>query len=98
MTPSPANALATSAANAKGRRSQRLDATDLRILDELQHSSNLTNAALSQRVGISPPSTLERVRKLERAGVITGYVALLDPDSIARTIQAIVHVSLSQHS
>ena len=76
----------------------RLDAIDLRILDELQHSSNLTNAALAQRIGISPPSTLERVRKLERAGVITGYVALLDPDSITRTIQAIVHVSLSHHS
>jgi Lrp/AsnC family leucine-responsive transcriptional regulator len=76
----------------------KLDATDLRIIAELQQSSNITNAALAQRIGISPPSTLDRVRKLERSGVITNYVALVDAGAIHKCIQAIVHESLSHHS
>src|SRR5262245_47693841 len=79
-------------------RSPKLDAVDLRIIRELQQSSNITNAALAQRIGISAPSTLERVRKLERNGIITGYVALIDPGAVNKTIQAVVHVCLSHHS
>lgn len=76
----------------------KLDAIDLRIINELQKSSKITNAALAEVIGISPPSTLDRVRKLESSGVITGYVALLNPDAINKSIQAIVHVSLSSHT
>ena len=79
-------------------RSAKLDDVDLRIMRELQQSSNITNSDLAKRIGISPPSTLERVRKLENCGVITGYVALLNPDAVHKCIQAIVHVSLSAHS
>jgi len=76
----------------------KLDAIDLRIINELQKSSKITNAALAEHIGISPPSTLDRVRKLESCGVIAGYVALLNPDAINKSIQAIVHVSLSSHT
>jgi len=85
-------------AHSSGGRVHKIDETDLRIIRELQSSSKITNAALAQRVGISPPSTLERVRKLEQSGIIMGYVALLDPNAISATIQAIVHVSLNHHS
>jgi Lrp/AsnC family leucine-responsive transcriptional regulator len=85
-------------ANSTGRgRPVRLDAIDLRILTELQTSAKLTNAALAERIGISPPSTLERVRKLEAAGIITGYVATLNAAALYKAVTAIVHVSLQTH-
>lgn len=79
-------------------RSHQLDEIDLQILRELQASSKITNAALAQRIGISPPATMERVRRLEQSGVITGYVALVDPDAIGGAITALVYVSLGSHS
>lgn len=75
----------------------RFDGIDLAILEQLQSDSKITNAMLSQRVGISPPSTLERVKKLEQSGIIRGYVALLDAPSVGKTITAIVHVTLREH-
>ncbi|GAB4517432.1 MAG: Lrp/AsnC family transcriptional regulator [Phycisphaerales bacterium] len=75
----------------------KFDAIDLAILDQLQNDSNITNATLAQRVGISPPSTLERVKKLVAGGVIKGYRALLDPKAVNKTIQAFVHVTLRVH-
>jgi len=75
----------------------KFDEIDLAILDQLQSDSKITNANLAQMVGISPPSTLERVKKLEHAGIIRGYVALLAPRSLGKTITAIVHVTLREH-
>lgn len=75
----------------------RFDAIDLAILTQLQSDSKITNAQLAQQVGISPPSTLERVKKLENEGIIKGYVALLDPASVDKSICAIVHVTLREH-
>ncbi len=56
----------------------RLDATDWRILKELQADGRLTNVALSAKVGLSPPPCLRRVQALEQAGFIRGYHAVLD--------------------
>lgn len=75
----------------------KFDRIDLAILEQLQSDSKITNATLAQRVGISPPSTLERVKKLEQSGIIRGYVALLDPALVGKSICAIVHVALRQH-
>lgn len=55
-----------------------LDATDWKILRELQRHGRLTNVELASRVGLSPPPCLRRVQALEKAGVIHGYRALLD--------------------
>jgi len=52
--------------------SHRLDAIDLRILKELQADGRITNVALAQRVGITPPPCLRRVRALDEAGFISG--------------------------
>ncbi|MFM9776196.1 Lrp/AsnC family transcriptional regulator, partial [Streptomyces galilaeus] len=49
---------------------------DLRILSRLQEDGRMTNQALSEQIGLSPSPCLRRVRQLEEAGVITGYVAL----------------------
>jgi Lrp/AsnC family leucine-responsive transcriptional regulator len=56
-----------------------LDATNLRIVGELQGDARLSIAELGRRVGLSSPAVTERVRRLEAAGVITGYRATVDP-------------------
>lgn len=92
---SPGSAVNTD--GSAGRARVKFDEIDLAILNELQTNSKITNAMLSQKVGISPPSTLERVKKLETQGIITGYVATVDPDSVGKGITAIVHVTLREH-
>ncbi len=75
----------------------KFDAIDLAILEQLQADSKITNATLAQRVGISPPSTLERVKKLEQQGIIRGYVALIDAVMVDKSICGLVHVTLREH-
>jgi len=69
------------------------DATDLEILDALQHNCKQPLAAIGQQVGLSAPSVLERIHKLEEAGVITGYVALLDARKLGKDISAFIGVA-----
>lgn len=75
----------------------RFDAVDLAILEQLQTDSKITNAMLAQTVGISPASMIERVKKLEASGIIRGYVALLDPTEVDKSMTAIVSVTLREH-
>jgi DNA-binding Lrp family transcriptional regulator len=56
----------------------RLDATDWRIMKELQANGRISNVELAEKIGLSPPPCLRRVRALEQAGYITGYYAALD--------------------
>jgi len=74
-----------------------MDRTDRKILVALQAEGRITNAELAQRVGLSPPSVLERVKKLERAGVIRRYAALVEPALIGMRCFTYVEVSLSRH-
>ncbi len=69
------------------------DAIDLRILDLLQENCKQSLAAIGQKVGLSAPSVVERIHKLEEAGVICGYAALLDARSLGRDITAFIGVS-----
>lgn len=75
----------------------QLDRTDVQILEILQDNGRITNVKLAERIGISPPSMLERVRKLEASGVIDKYVTILDRRKIGYGLMAIVIVSLSLH-
>jgi DNA-binding Lrp family transcriptional regulator len=63
-------------------RKAELDAMDRRILAELQGDGRMTNVELAQRVGLSAPPCLRRVRRLEEAGVIRGYHAELDASAL----------------
>jgi len=65
-------------------RSARLDATDWRILRELQADGRITNVDLARKVGISAPPCLRRVRALEEAGIIKGFTALLNDRALGR--------------
>lgn len=72
-----------------------LDATDRRLLEVLQSDGRITNAALAERVHLSPSACLRRVRRLEEAGVITGYVAVLDRTMIGRATSVFVEIALT---
>lgn len=76
----------------------RLDATDWKILRELQDDGRMTNVELARRVGISPPPCLRRVRALEQAGVIKCYRALLDERELGWDITAFAFVGLHRQS
>lgn len=75
----------------------KFDDIDKKILSVLQNDAQITNVELAKRIGISPPATLDRVKRLEKNGVIKKYVALVDPDKISKGIFAIVSVSLEVH-
>jgi len=74
-----------------------LDTIDKKILTILQQDGRITNARLAQKVGLSPPAVLERVRRLEGSGVIAKYVAILDREQTGFGLQTIVMVCLSHH-
>ncbi len=74
-----------------------LDETDVQLLHLLQNDGRITNADLAKKVGLSPPSVLQRVRALEKAGLIKSYVAILDPERLGLRITAMVMISLSLH-
>jgi Lrp/AsnC family transcriptional regulator, leucine-responsive regulatory protein len=71
---------------------QVLDETDRRILSELSADGRVSLAELGRRVSLSPPAVAERVGRLERAGVITGYHAAIDPRALGYQLTAIVRV------
>ena len=56
-----------------------MDEIDIRILEALQDDARCSRAALARRVGMSPAAVHERIKRLERAGIVTGYHAHLDP-------------------
>lgn len=71
-----------------------LDDLDLRILEQLQEDSSLTNQDLAQRVHASPPTCLRRVRRLVDEGVIDRQVAILAAEKLGSTLTAIVEITL----
>ena len=74
----------------------KLDEFDRRILDALQTDGRMTNSDLAEKIGLSPSPCLRRVRQLEAKGMISGYVALVDPQAIGLTVSAFVRVRLDQ--
>lgn len=75
----------------------RLDEVDLAILSALQDNARTTNAALAREVGLTPPTTLERVRRLEEAGIIRSYRAVLDAEVLGYGLTVLLLVQLDHH-
>jgi DNA-binding Lrp family transcriptional regulator len=75
-----------------------LDAIDWKILKELQGNGRMTNVELSRRVGISAPPCLRRVKRLEDAGIIHGYRALLDTRQLGFDVVAFCLIGLHHQS
>ncbi|MDJ1468610.1 Lrp/AsnC family transcriptional regulator [Cytophagaceae bacterium DM2B3-1] len=75
----------------------KLDQIDRKILEILQANAKITNAQLSKEIGLSPAPTLERVKKLETAGLIRSYHAQLDTEKIGLGVTTFVQVTLVGH-
>jgi Lrp/AsnC family transcriptional regulator, leucine-responsive regulatory protein len=71
---------------------ERIDETDARILELLQHDGRGSFAEVGQAVGMSGPSAHERVKKLEGRGIIRGYVALVDPTLLGYGVLAFIFI------
>ena len=78
--------------NASTYEAKLLDSVNLRVLDELVSDGRIAMAELGRRVGLSAPAVAERVQRLERAGVIAGYRAELDPRALGFSVSAIVRI------
>ena len=75
----------------------KLDTTDYRILTALQHDGRISNAELAESIGLSATPCARRVRELEKAGVIQGYTAIIDPRKVGQGMQAIIQIKLETH-
>ena len=77
-----------------------IDDTDIKLLDALQTDASLSNQALAERVHISPPTCLRRVKRLRDAGLIEREIAILNPDKLANItghgLTAIVEITLDR--
>jgi Lrp/AsnC family leucine-responsive transcriptional regulator len=69
-----------------------LDALDTKILAALAQDARTPMRELAQKIGLSAPSTTERVRRLETAGVIEGYTVRVNPDAIGLPLAAILRI------
>jgi Lrp/AsnC family leucine-responsive transcriptional regulator len=72
------------------------DTIDQKILCHLQSDGRMTNQDLADNIGLSPSPCLRRVRQLEANGIISRYVALVDPEKIGLSVTAFVRVRLDQ--
>ena len=79
-----------------------LDSTDFKLLEALQTDASLSNQALAERVHISPPTCLRRVKRLRDAGLIERQIALLSPDKLSvllgHGLTALVEITLDRQA
>ena len=76
----------------------KLDLIDHKILNILQKNGKITNAKLSENIGLSPAPTLERVKKLENSGIIKSYHAELNSEMLGLGVNIFVQVTLKGHN
>ena len=75
-----------------------IDGIDRQILTLLQENARLSNAALAKEVGLTASTVHERVKKLEKKGIIKGYVALVDAEAVGKPIAAFIRLSVGVSS
>jgi len=75
-----------------------LDRIDRKILDILQRQGRISMTELGEQIGLSTSPCAERVRRMERSGVITGYHAQVDPKSVGKTLLVFVEITLTTKS
>lgn len=74
----------------------QLDQIDLELLNALQHDASLSNVALAERVHVSPPTCLRRIKRLAEGGWIERQVAILSRDKLGYGLQVLVEVTLDR--
>ena len=75
-----------------------IDKIDRQIVSLLQADARLSNAALAEKVGLTTSTVHERVKKLEKKGIIKGYVAVVDPEALGKPIMAFIHLTVGSTS
>ncbi len=75
-----------------------MDDLDHKILRALQRDARVKNAELARDLGVAPSTMLERIRRLEVRGYFKGFRAIVNPEKLGWTVQAMVSVSLGKHS
>lgn len=75
-----------------------LDDIDVKILRQLQKDSKITNKQLSAKLNLSVTAIYERVKRLERNGVILGYKAMVDPEKVEKSFMVLCQIKLLQHT
>ena len=75
----------------------KLDAIDIRILDAIQRDGRITKLALAEAVGLSPTPCWMRLRKLEKAGIVSGYHAKVAMRAVAPVATVLMEVTLASH-
>jgi len=75
----------------------RWDELDFKILNELQRNCRISNADIARRVNLSPPAVHARIRRMEKAGLLARYVALLDREMAGFDMLCFVHIGLQLH-
>jgi Lrp/AsnC family leucine-responsive transcriptional regulator len=75
-----------------------MDKLDRNILRALQKDARVKNADLARQLGVAPSTMLERVRRLEERGYLNGFKAIVNPEKLGLDVQALISVSLGQHS
>ena len=76
----------------------KIDQTDAKILNLLQHDSRMSNAELSEKIGMSASPCWRRVKQLEETQVIKGYGVLVDRKKIGLGVMVFIRVSIDSHS
>ncbi|MGC9220722.1 MAG: Lrp/AsnC family transcriptional regulator [Solirubrobacteraceae bacterium] len=84
----------SSVLNSSGSDASGLDATDFHILNALVADGRMSFADLGKEVGLSPHGAADRVRRLERSGVISGFTALVNLANVGRSLNAFIDVAL----
>lgn len=74
-----------------------IDRIDIKLLEALQRNAKLSHAALGEQVHLSASQVSRRIARLEGAGLMRGYAALLDPDRLGLDVEAYTSVSLDRH-
>ncbi len=72
-----------------------IDEIDWKILIELQQNARISYAELGRRIGLTTPAIIERIRKLEDAGIITGYRVEIDPAKVGLPVTAFIRMSIT---
>jgi len=80
------------------RENVQFDSVDVAILRLLQNDGRMPNKDLAAAVGVAPSTCLDRVARLRRAGVITGYAATVDPVTVGRDVEALLMVQVQPHA
>jgi Lrp/AsnC family leucine-responsive transcriptional regulator len=74
-----------------------IDSIDRKILDLMQGNARLSNAEMAETVGLTVSSVHERVKKMEKKGIITGYVARIDPEKLGKPLLAFLRLTVNSH-